>query len=281
MYPPPAVKMSRAKAGKSPNVLIVIVGAVALLAIFLCISSQYLGSSEKNKAHEPNQLKGMHTHKIKARPTVAHIEKKELEQVRPQQIGEIRDGRILLPSGRLHIIRNEITSGVSRVSLIEKTFVHEADRILAQVLVDEFGSTVVGDVTLTFDGFDKSLIKALGEPIVYDKNDSEYIKEIKMGVQALRQELKERMDAGEKINDIMVETYKQMQEIGLYRQELEEEVLKLSSDDLSQKDYDDLVSAANQLLHERGSKPLELPSSLCHAIRLRRMKENNFAPKER
>ena len=80
MYPPPAVKMSRVKAGKSPNVLIVIVGAVALLAIFLCISSQYLGSSEKNKAHEPNQIKGMHTHKIKARPTVAHIEKKEPER---------------------------------------------------------------------------------------------------------------------------------------------------------------------------------------------------------
>ena len=103
------------------------------------------------------------------------------------------------------------------------------------------------------------------------------MKELKMGVQSLRQELKERMDKGEDINAIMVETYKQMQELGLYRQELEEEVIKLSGEDLTQKDYEDLISAANQMLQERGSKPLELPSTLRHAIRLRKIQEETAA----
>ena len=60
----------------------------------------------------------------------------------------------------------------------------------------------------------------------------------------------------------------QLQQLGLYRQELEQQVLMMSQDGMSQQDYDDLVAAANKMLEERGSKPLELPSTVKHAVRL-------------
>ena len=278
MFPTPIKKKSIPQnTANNFNVLLIIVSFVVLLLIVVGISVQGIDSSEKQNIRESKRIKKVKISKSKKKTELPRTEKKDVEKLSPQKIGEIRDGKILLPSGRLHAIRHEITSGVTRVSLIDKTFVHETDCMLAQVLVDEPGVTVVGDINLTFDGFDKNFLKTLDDPIVYDKNDTPYVKELKMGVQSLRQELKERMDKGEDINAIMVETYKQMQELGLYRQELEEEVIKLSGEDLTQKDYEDLISAANQMLQERGSKPLELPSTLRHAIRLRQIQEETAA----
>ena len=278
MFPTPIKKKSIPQnTANNFNVLLIIVSFVVLLLIVVGISVQGIDSSEKQNIRESKRIKKVKISKSKKKTELPRTEKKDVETLSPQKIGEIRDGKILLPSGRLHAIRHEITSGVTRVSLIDKTFVHETDCMLAQVLVDEPGVTVVGDINLTFDGFDKNFLKTLDDPIVYDKNDTPYVKELKMGVQSLRQELKERMDKGEDINAIMVETYKQMQELGLYRQELEEEVIKLSGEDLTQKDYEDLISAANQMLQERGSKPLELPSTLRHAIRLRQIQEETAA----
>lgn len=278
MFPTPIKKKSIPKnTANNFNVLLIIASFVVLLLIVVGISVQGIDSSEEQNIRESKRIKKVKISKSKKKTELPRTEKKDVEKLSPQKIGEIRDGKILLPSGRLHTIRHEITSGVTRVSLIDKTFVHETDCMLAQVLVDEPGVTVVGDINLTFDGFDKNFLKTLDDPIVYDKNDTPYVKELKMGVQSLRQELKERMDKGGDINAIMVETYKQMQELGLYRQELEEEVIKLSGEDLTQKDYEDLISAANQMLQERGSKPLELPSTLRHAIRLRKIQEETAA----
>ena len=49
----------------------------------------------------------------------------------------------------------------------------------------------------------------------------------------------------------------------------------MSEDGMSQQDYDDLLAAANRMLEERGSKPLELPSTVKHAIRLGQLIRDN------
>ena len=53
----------------------------------------------------------------------------------PQRIGETRDGKVLLPDGTLHTVKGVITSGVARVSLIDRTFKHDTDCMLAHLLV--------------------------------------------------------------------------------------------------------------------------------------------------
>lgn len=186
----------------------------------------------------------------------------------PQRIGETRDGKVLLPDGTLHTVKGVITSGVARVSLIDRTFKHDTDCMLAHLLTVEPGEGFVGDSESIYAGFEKAFLRTIDDPIVYDKDDSDYVKELKKGVQALRQELLDLKANGESIEKALVETRDQLQQLGLYRQELEEQVLQLSEDGMSQQDYDDLVKAANAMLEERGSKPLELPSTVRHAVRL-------------
>ncbi len=195
----------------------------------------------------------------------------------PQRIGETRDGKVLLPDGTLHTVKGVITSGVARVSLIDRTFKHDTDCMLAHLLVVEPGEGFVGDSESIYSGFEKEFLKTLDDPIVYDKNDSDYVKELKMGVQALRQELLDARANGESIEKVLIDTRDQLQQLGLYRQELEEQVLRMSEDGMSQQDYNDLITAANQMLEERGSKPLELPSTVKHAVRLGQLIRDNEA----
>ena len=98
-----------------------------------------------------------------------------------------------------------------------------------------------------------------------------------MGVQALRQELLDASANGESIEKVLIDTRDQLQQLGLYRQELEERVLRMSEDGMSQQDYNDLITAANKMLEERGSKPLELPSTVKHAVRLGQLIRDNEA----
>ncbi len=199
----------------------------------------------------------------------------------PQRIGETRDGKVLLPDGTLHTVKGVITSGVARVSLIDRTFKHDTDCMLAHLLTVKPGEGFVGDSESIYNGFEKEFLKAVNDPIVYDKDDSDYVKELKMGVQAMRQELLEIKAKGESIEKALIETRDQLQQLGLYRQELEQRVLTMSEDGMSQQDYDDLVTAANKMLEERGSEPLEVPSAVKHAVRLGRlMRESESKEKE-
>ena len=42
---------------------------------------------------------------------------------------------------------------------------------------------------------------------------------------------------------------------------------------MTQADYEELVAAANKMLEERGSKPMQLPMSLKRTVRLHQVEE--------
>ena len=262
-------------------------GAIAGLIVVIAAVGAWYFLTQKQEEVKP-EAKPKKTAKIaEVKPATAApvkpVEPKEEKPkpLPPQRIGETRDGKVLLPDGTLHTVKGVITSGVARVSLIDRTFKHDTDCMLAHLLVVEPGEGFVGDSESIYSGFEKEFLKTLDDPIIYDKDDSDYVKELKMGVQAMRQELKDIKASGESIEKALIETRDQLQQLGLYRQELEEEVLRMSEDGMSQQDYDDLVSAANKMLAERGSKPLELPSAVKHAVRIGRLiKENEEKAKE-
>ena len=200
--------------------------------------------------------------------------KQEAPKPRPtQRVGELRDGYRLLPDGTLHRVLGIVTNTPPKMSLADKTFTHSADVELGNLLMVEPGDDLLGDTAGMYRGFGKELDAALAEPIYYDKEDSELQRELKEGVNELREELKRRRAAGEDIEKIMEDTRDQLKELSLYKQELEDQVRQLATDELTQKDYEDLVAAANQMLEERGIKPLELPATLKHTLRLRRIQE--------
>jgi hypothetical protein len=67
----------------------------------------------------------------------------------------------------------------------------------------------------------------------------------------------------------MADTRRQLQELGLYRNELKEMVKEMLDDgNLTDKDYEDLIAAANQMLDDRGCKPLELPKTFKRYVQM-------------
>ena len=206
-----------------------------------------------------------------AKPTVAKEEKPK--PLPPQRVGELRDGYRLLPDGTMHRVLGIITNTPPKFSLADKTFTHSADVELGNLLMVEPGDDLLGSAEGMYRGFSKELDEALAEPIVYDKDDTDLQRELKDGVNELRAELKARRDVGENIEKVMEDTWNQLKELSLYRQELEDQVRQLSTDDLTQKDYEDLLAAANQMLSDRGIKPLEMPATLKHTLRLRQIQE--------
>ena len=262
-------------------------GAIAGLIVVIAAVGAWYFLTQKQETTQPESKPKKTARIAEVTPApaapVKPVEPKEEKPkpLPPQRIGETRDGKVLLPDGTLHTVKGVITSGVARVSLIDRTFKHDTDCMLAHLLVVEPGEGFVGDSESIYSGFEKEFLKTLDDPIIYDKDDSDYVKELKMGVQAMRQELKDIKASGESIEKALIETRDQLQQLGLYRQELEQEVLRMSEDGMSQQDYDDLVSAANKMLAERGSKPLELPSAVKHAVRIGRLiKENEEKAKE-
>lgn len=267
------------------NILLIIVSFVvlllALIAWLMLPSAENIENDESNpktkkiattKKYEKRSPKAMTN--VVMRTKVKSDKSKERP---PQRVGEIRDGYRLLCDGTLHRVLGVVTNKPGKFSIADKTFKHSADVELGNLLMVEPGDDLLGDTAGMYRGFNKEFDEALTEPIEYSDDDTPIQREMKQAVNELRKELKDRRVKGEDIEKIMEDTRNQLKELSLYRQELEDEVRKLSTDDLTQKDYEDLVAAANQMLKERGIKPLEMPSTLRHAIRLRKVQEEAAA----
>lgn len=268
------------------NILLIIVSFVvlflALIAWLMLPSAENIENDESNpktkKIATTKKLKEKKAQKAETNVVKRSKAKSENPKERPpQRVGEIRDGYRLLCDGTLHRVLGVVTNTPGKFSIADKTFKHSADVELGNLLMVEPGDDLLGDTAGMYRGFNKEFDEALSEPIEYSDDDTPIQREMKQAVKELRKELKDRRAKGEDIEKIMEDTRNQLKELSLYRQELEDEVRKLSTDDLTQKDYEDLVAAANQMLKERGIKPLEMPSTVRHAIRLRKIQEEAAA----
>lgn len=262
-------------AAKAPSKLTgVIAGAVVVLA---SVGAYFFFAESENpqqvvEIERPIQIKEVKPDLApKAKPSSAEPEKpKELP---PQRVGELRDGYRLLPSGRLHRVLGVVTTGVERVTLADRTFNHQSDRMIAQLLTAEFGGTMVGDSESVLRGFNEAFEQSLKEQITVTPEDTPEEKELKEAVLAAREEIKAQMAQGKSAEDVMIETRNQLLELTLYREDLEKQVLTLSKDGMTQEDYDELIGAANKMLEERGSKSIELPHMVADAIEMRVRRE--------
>ena len=86
------------------------------------------------------------------------------------------------------------------------------------------------------------------------------VKELKKIVADARNELKSAYDRGEDIDQIMYETRNQFQDLATYRQSLESELRVAMKEISSEKEFDDLIAAANQMLEKKGIAPASLNS---------------------
>ena len=159
--------------------------------------------------------------------------------------------------------------------LEERVFTNSADQKIAGLLMLEPGEMLVGDASSLFGrGFTRAFLKSLESPIIVTKDDDETTAELKRAVRDAKIEIKARYDAGEDIAALMAKEREELQAIGLYRKELENEIRKIARDDaIGEADMADFVKAANMMLQGRGGKPLEMPRFAARRFKLERVRK--------
>lgn len=178
------------------------------------------------------------------------------------------DGRLKQHSRYVKVITNKVNW--ASLSVEERTFKNHAERDIAGALLIEPGEELVGDYEYG-EWFTESFLESLKHPMVEDKDDTPFQKELRRAVEETKKELKKRYDEGEDLAAIMNETRKQMKELALYREEVRsmvEDVREKSGGELTEQDEKDLIDAANKMLEDRGCKPLELPHAFLEKIEL-------------
>lgn len=157
------------------------------------------------------------------------------------------------------VITNKVNDADKPIE--ERIFTNSADQKIAALLLLEPGEIMIGDASSFFGkGFTRSFLRSIETPIVVTKNDDEFTANLKRAVIDTKLELKVRYDEGEDIAQLMLKERNELQALGLYREELKEEIHKLARDkSLSEEAMQDFINAANKMLEERGGKPLEMP----------------------
>ena len=174
------------------------------------------------------------------------------------------------------------TNRPTYTSIAYRAFKARSDQKIAELLTLEPGESILGDPEVLFGkGFSRSFLKSLETPIVIEPDDDEETRALKAAVRETRKELKARLDAGEDIAETMRGVFKELREIGLYRDELEKQLKGIAKDkSMSEKDMEDFVTAANQMLSERGAKPLTMPRVAARRFEVLRAKRTAEAAAE-
>lgn len=174
----------------------------------------------------------------------------------PQKVGEIRDGKILMPSGELHVIKGEVTNTFSRSKGKWAIFNNPSENVIAATLCTIPGETLVG--TVRFNGnFTKSFLKSLTTPIVVHEDDPDDVKALKRAVIEAKITLKEAYDRGEDIEQIIIDSREESQRMAQYKQQLKSNLFRVAKDAASADDVDDALNAANLMLEDKGISPIE------------------------
>ena len=143
-----------------------------------------------------------------------------------------------------------------------------ADNEIAFVLSTEPGQMVIGKRNVG-PGFEERFLKSITRPIIVREEDSNYDKNLKRAVIAAKLELKDAYDRGEDIEKMMDDAREELQRLGRYRAELEKEAMKqLRRKDATVNDVEDLISAVNIMLENKGIAPIELNSMSRLALKL-------------
>lgn len=196
---------------------------------------------------------------------------------RPTKVGETLNGYIKLPSGRLHRVKGVITNSVSATQFkgAYEIFDHHCENEIACLLTIRPGEGLVG--TPRYNGrFKKEFLESLKTPIVVSADDSPEEQELKRNVIQAKIELKDALDRGEDIEQIMLDTRKEYQDLARYKMELQGLINDYKKEEgVTDDDVEDFVQAANKKLEEKGIAPLNVGPITRQKLRMMRQQQLN------
>lgn len=251
--------------GKRPAVgrglvagLSVVVLGVIVTAFFLWPTPEVPVEEQKEKPKkaiaEMTPVEVPKAEPVKEVPVVKPID----PDARPTKVGEVVNGYVLLPSGRLHKRTGVVTNSVAmRPKGKYHIFERSCNNEIAAYLWMQPGDTLVG--TMRYNGrFEKDFLESIKEPIVIDPEDTPEQVELKKAVIAARLDLKDAYDRGEDIEKIMSDTREELQRMSQIKMEVTQEFNKLrKTEGATDQDVEDLFDACNKLLEEKGISPMK------------------------
>ena len=257
-------KRPQAKAqNASPMAVRGVVAGVVVVALAICtwhfLTGKSGGQESEDKLKKPSKIAEATPEPAKPKPVEIEVEPPKVDpNARPTKVGEVVNGYVLLPSGRMHRRTGVITnSPAMRPKGKYAIFSRNSDNEIAAYLSMTPGDTLVG--TPRYNGrFEREFLKSLEEPILISEDDSPEQAELKKAVVAARIDLKEAYDRGEDIEQIMLDTRSELQAMMRYKNELRQEFNKLrKGEDITDQDVEDLFNACNQMLEEKGISPMK------------------------
>ncbi len=185
--------------------------------------------------------------------------KREEETLRDEN-GEVTNGWVRLPNGKLHKRNGLMKSNVK--DWCNKTryqiFDHYTDNEIATLLTLKPGEMLIGGAVFPRD-YEQRFLKSLETPIVISADDPDDIKDVKRGVIQTRLQLKAAMDNGESIRELVAEAYDEAQKLAAYRDNIQEAFRELQKQDcLTEADIDTFLEAANLMLEGKGIAPIKI-----------------------
>ena len=231
----------------------VVVVATAGLVIALLSRGKVTPSAVVEK---PVQAKVASTPPMPAPKPQQPVEVKVDPNARPTKVGEVVNGYVMLPSGRIHkptgVVTNRVADyGKSKYSIFE----NRSDNEIASILMTNPGNAVVG--TKRYDKwFEKQFLKSIETPIEVSPDDEPWQADLKKLVMQARLELKEAHDKGEDIAAIMSESRQQLQDLAKYKQSVKQIYAQNVKECATEQEVADLQKAVNVMLEEKGCAPM-------------------------
>lgn len=274
-------------AGKTAKKPVIARGAIAGLAVvviggavvfWLCrpepVSENRDDAAKRGRIKEVTPAAAPKTEEPKPEPP-----KKVDPNARPTRVGEVVNGYVMLPSGRIHKRVGVITNSVGlRAKAPYAIFEHKCNNEIACYLSIKPGDTLVG--TRQYTGrFKDEFLKSIETPIIVTQDDSPEVAQLKRDVIAARLQLKDALDRGEDIEQIMIDTREQLQDMMRIKNSMQHLFSEQVKQCETEQDVDDLIEASNKMLAEKGIAPLTC-NKLTKMNILRDMRERRGEPIE-
>lgn len=192
------------------------------------------------------------------------------DKVMPDERGIMRypNGQRWVDPNDLHIVKHPQR---------RKLFVRTCDNQLATLLTldpTKMAPFLVGRRRPYGDMFIKDFYDSLNDTYETDPNDTEEEKAVRQMVIETRAELKAAMNRGEDIAKLMTDTQEELDRLCQYQDTLKKELQAIQyNESVSDKDFEDFLNAANQMLEKQGLKGLTMPNIVTRQARIKKMKE--------
>ena len=270
------------KTGKSPAIAKGLVAGVVVVAS--AVAAWYFLSQKPEAPTEPTAEKPAKTPPAVSTKVIPKSVEEKVEEppkvdpnARPTKVGETVNGYIKLPSGRIPRVLGVVTnSATASIKGKYEIFDHACENEIAGFLSMEPGQGLVG--TPRYNGrFKRDFLESLKHPIVVTPDDSPEDAALKRNVIKAKIELKEALDRGEDIEQIMLDTRKEMQDLARYKQELKQHMHEMVKGDgeMTTEEMEDLLNAANKLLDAKGIAPMTFGPLTRRKIMMMRERESD------